>query len=90
MGCRSLLDHALKTYSDRDSSHNSYIPEKVRALHFRSKALRAIGKVDEAEADLEEAEELLAQVVDHRTDLGAASLANPHFDEVVPVAFWSL
>ncbi|ERF72851.1 hypothetical protein EPUS_04286 [Endocarpon pusillum Z07020] len=48
----ALLDHALQAYSSSSSSH-AYLPEKARASFKRSCTLRSLGRIDEADAELQ-------------------------------------
>ncbi|KAL1626888.1 hypothetical protein SLS56_006616 [Neofusicoccum ribis] len=77
-----LLDQALKIFTGRPV----YLPERARAMFKRSRVLKLLGKLKEAETEKEENLKLLREL----TDLGTKTLdeiTDADFDEVI--VFWS-
>lgn len=58
----ALLDHALKAYSSSSGS-NTYVPEKARASFKRSRALRSLSRIDEADAELQKSFEVYEKLI---------------------------
>ena len=75
----ALLDHALKAYSTSSSS-NAYLPERARTSFKRSYALRALGREDDAQAELQEAFEMYQKI------LGRARSIDISAGEILAVA----
>jgi hypothetical protein len=87
----ALLDHALKAYS----MSNNYVPEKARVSFKRSRALRYLHKVDEADRELRKCFQVYSELVVERIMLTgkqrpvkktAEDLVDKDFDDLV--AFW--
>jgi hypothetical protein len=87
----ALLNHALKAYS----MSNNYVPEKARVSFKRSRALRYLRKVDEADRELRKCFQVYSELVVERIMLTgkqrpvkkkAEDLVDKDFDDLV--AFW--
>jgi len=87
----ALLDHALKAYS----MSNNYLSEKARVSFKRSRALRYLRKVDEADRELRKCFQVYSEQVAERIILTgkqravkkrAEDLVDKDFDDLV--AFW--
>ena len=87
----ALLNHALKAYS----MSINYVPEKARVSFKRSRALRYLRKVDEADRELRKCFQVYSELVVERIMLTgkqrpvkkkAEDLVDKDFDDLV--AFW--
>lgn len=80
MKYRTLLDQALKIYGDREY----YGPEKARALHKKGKLLDIVGKNDEGNTYISNAQSLYRRLKS-KEDTHVATDAD--FDDLI--VFWS-